>query len=121
MGVRMNKNQVKGRARLVKGKATKLTGKLLHKPKLVAKGQLQEVSGTIEATWGDARSVASRKATAAKRTLRKETGAAEKSLASAARTLRKKGSAAGKGVAGATRQAAAGARRAGKRVASRAK
>lgn len=117
----MNRNQVKGRARVVKGKTTELAGKLLRKPKLVAKGRLQEVAGTVQATWGDARSVAGRKATAAKRTLRKEASAVEKSLSSAARTLRKKGRSAGKGVASATRQAAGGARKAGKRAVSRAK
>ena len=68
----MNKDQVKGRIRKAKGKAKEVAGKLLHKPKLTAKGKLQKAAGTVQATYGDLKSVATKRAIAANRTVEKK-------------------------------------------------
>ncbi len=81
----MNKNQVKGRVRMAKGKAEEVAGKLLHKPTLTARGKLQEAAGAVQAAYGDARSTASRRAASAKRAIKKQGRAVKKRVARKAR------------------------------------
>jgi uncharacterized protein YjbJ (UPF0337 family) len=81
----MNKDQVKGRIRVARGKAKEVAGKLLHKPSLTVKGRLQEAAGTVQAAYGDVKSSASKRAASAKRTLRKKGRAVKKRVASKAK------------------------------------
>jgi uncharacterized protein YjbJ (UPF0337 family) len=49
----MNKDQVKGRIEEVKGEARKVAGKMSGNKKLERKGTIQNVSGKIQAGYGD--------------------------------------------------------------------
>ncbi|HEX3062318.1 MAG TPA: CsbD family protein [Usitatibacter sp.] len=51
----MNRDQVKGRAKEMAGKAQKATGRVLGKTGMQAKGLVKEAGGKIQKTVGDAR------------------------------------------------------------------
>jgi uncharacterized protein YjbJ (UPF0337 family) len=51
----MNKDQIKGRAEEVSGKAKAAVGKVLKDGELVNKGRVEEVGGKARATYGDAK------------------------------------------------------------------
>lgn len=51
----VNKDQVKGRIRKVKGEAKKVAGKISGNKSLQIKGAIQNVSGEIQAGYGDLR------------------------------------------------------------------
>ena len=51
----MNRDQVKGRATEVAGKAKKATGRVLGDRKMEVKGAMKEAGGKIRKTVGDAR------------------------------------------------------------------
>jgi uncharacterized protein YjbJ (UPF0337 family) len=51
----MNRDQVKGRAKEVAGKAKKNAGRAVGSPKIEAKGLAKEAGGKIQKTVGDAR------------------------------------------------------------------
>jgi uncharacterized protein YjbJ (UPF0337 family) len=51
----MNKDQVKGAAKNVAGKAQQKTGKLLRNRKQQAKGLAKQVAGKLQKNYGDAR------------------------------------------------------------------
>jgi uncharacterized protein YjbJ (UPF0337 family) len=56
MGVAMpresTKDQVKGKAREIKGKIKKKAGRVLHRPVLVAEGQGEEIAGKVQRKVG---------------------------------------------------------------------
>lgn len=49
----MNKDQIKGRAKKTKGTVKEATGKALGDDKLQAKGKVEKLAGSIQATYGD--------------------------------------------------------------------
>jgi uncharacterized protein YjbJ (UPF0337 family) len=51
----MNRDQVKGRANEVAGKAKKTTGRVIGNRKMEAKGAMKEAGGKIRKTVGDVR------------------------------------------------------------------
>jgi len=51
----MNRDQIKGRASEVAGKAKKATGRVIGNRTMEAKGALKEAGGKIRKTVGDAR------------------------------------------------------------------
>jgi uncharacterized protein YjbJ (UPF0337 family) len=51
--VAINKDQVKGRVKVVKGTAKQVTGKLVGSKRLQAKGNIQKKLGTVQAKYGD--------------------------------------------------------------------
>jgi uncharacterized protein YjbJ (UPF0337 family) len=51
----MNKDQVKGRVDQVKGKATELAGKLTDNEKMKSEGKADQISGKVQAGYGDAK------------------------------------------------------------------
>lgn len=51
--MRINKDQVKGRAKEAKGKIKEVTGKLLRNENLEAKGKVQKILGEAQAKFGD--------------------------------------------------------------------
>ena len=52
----MNKNQVSGRAKTVKGKTKEIAGKITGNEKLEQEGKVDQVSGKIESGYGDVKS-----------------------------------------------------------------
>lgn len=52
----MNKNQVNGRARTVKGKTKEVAGKITGNEKLEQEGRVDQVSGKVESGYGDLKS-----------------------------------------------------------------
>ncbi len=81
----MNKDQVKGRMKKVAGKAKAAVGKVLGKPALTARGKLQVVAGTIQAGYGDLKSVAKKKVATGRRTAAKKGAAIEKKVSKQAK------------------------------------
>jgi uncharacterized protein YjbJ (UPF0337 family) len=57
----MNKDQVKGRAKLVAGKIEKTVGHAIGSTKTEAKGLVKEVEGKFQKAVGDARNAATDK------------------------------------------------------------
>jgi uncharacterized protein YjbJ (UPF0337 family) len=51
----MNKDQVKGRVNVAKGKIKEVAGKLVGNGKLEAKGKVQKIAGKVQAGFGDAK------------------------------------------------------------------
>jgi uncharacterized protein YjbJ (UPF0337 family) len=49
----INKDQVKGRLKVVKGTVKQVTGKLVGSKKLQAKGNIQKNLGKVQAKYGD--------------------------------------------------------------------
>jgi len=49
----MNKNQVKGSARIAAGRLQRATGKLLGSPKQKARGTLRQAAGKLQKVRGD--------------------------------------------------------------------
>jgi uncharacterized protein YjbJ (UPF0337 family) len=49
----MNKNQVKGRVRIVTGKLREAAGKLVGNERLEARGKIQRALGYTQANFGD--------------------------------------------------------------------
>lgn len=49
----INKDQVKGRVRVVKGAVKQVAGKLVGSKKLQAKGRIQKNLGRVQAKYGD--------------------------------------------------------------------
>jgi uncharacterized protein YjbJ (UPF0337 family) len=84
----MNKNQVKGRIKRVKGKASAIAGKVLHRPTLTAKGKLQQAAGTVQAVYGDLRSVAAKRAGASRKAVKKKGAVLEKQVRKKVRKAR---------------------------------
>lgn len=54
----MNKDQVKGSAKIVEGKAQELGGKLVGSDKQQAKGLAKQAAGHVEKAFGDVKSAA---------------------------------------------------------------
>ena len=52
----MNKNQVKGRTKTVKGKAKEIAGKITGNEKLEQEGRVDQISGKVESSYGDLKS-----------------------------------------------------------------
>jgi uncharacterized protein YjbJ (UPF0337 family) len=51
----MNKDQVKGRAEAAKGKIKEAAGKVVGNDRLKGEGQVDQVAGKTQATYGDAK------------------------------------------------------------------
>ncbi len=49
----INKDQVKGRVKVVKGAVKQVTGKLVGSKRLQAKGSIQKNLGKVQAKYGD--------------------------------------------------------------------
>ncbi len=49
----INKDQVRGRVKVVKGAVTQVTGRLVGSKKLQAKGKIQKNLGKVQAKYGD--------------------------------------------------------------------
>ncbi len=49
----INKDQVKGRVKVVKGTVKQVTGKLVGSKRLQAKGNIQKNLGKVQAKFGD--------------------------------------------------------------------
>jgi uncharacterized protein YjbJ (UPF0337 family) len=49
----INKDQVKGRVKVVKGTVKQVTGKLVGNKRLQAKGSIQKNLGKVQAKYGD--------------------------------------------------------------------
>jgi uncharacterized protein YjbJ (UPF0337 family) len=49
----INKDQVKGRVKVVKGTVKQVTGKLVGSKRLQAKGNIQKNFGKVQAKYGD--------------------------------------------------------------------
>jgi uncharacterized protein YjbJ (UPF0337 family) len=49
----INKDQVKGRVKVVKGTVKQVTGKLVGSKRLQAKGNIQKNLGKVQAKYGD--------------------------------------------------------------------
>jgi uncharacterized protein YjbJ (UPF0337 family) len=52
-GMRMNKDQLKGRVRSAKGKVKEIVGKIVGNQRLESKGKVQKVAGEIQTSYGD--------------------------------------------------------------------
>jgi uncharacterized protein YjbJ (UPF0337 family) len=52
----MNKDQVKGRIRKIKGKVKETAGKLVGNTRLEHKGKLEQTAGTVQTGYGDLKS-----------------------------------------------------------------
>lgn len=52
----MNKNQVSGRTKTVKGKTKEVAGKITGNEKLEQEGRIDQVSGKVESGYGDLKS-----------------------------------------------------------------
>jgi uncharacterized protein YjbJ (UPF0337 family) len=52
----VNKNQVKGRTKTVKGKTMEIAGKITGNEKLEQEGRIDQVSGKVESSYGDLKS-----------------------------------------------------------------
>jgi len=53
--VRMNKDQVKGRAETAKGKAKEVTGKAVKNRRLESEGKIDQIAGKTQSDYGDAK------------------------------------------------------------------
>jgi uncharacterized protein YjbJ (UPF0337 family) len=51
----MNKDQVKGSAKRVKGKIQEITGKAVGNPDLEARGDANQIAGKTQKAYGDAK------------------------------------------------------------------
>ena len=51
----MNKDQVEGRLDQAKGKVKEVTGKVVGNEKLEGKGVVEQASGKVQSTYGDAK------------------------------------------------------------------
>ena len=51
----MNKDQVKGRLEEAKGKVKEATGKLVGNKRLEAEGDVEQIAGKVQKTYGDAK------------------------------------------------------------------
>jgi uncharacterized protein YjbJ (UPF0337 family) len=51
----MNEHQVKGRAEQVKGKVKEAAGRAVGNDRLRAKGEVEQVTGATQKTYGDAK------------------------------------------------------------------
>jgi uncharacterized protein YjbJ (UPF0337 family) len=51
----MNKDQVEGRLDQAKGKVKEVTGKVVGNEKLESKGVVEQASGKVQSTYGDAK------------------------------------------------------------------
>ena len=58
----MNKDQVEGRLDQAKGKIKELAGKVIDNDRLEAKGKADQVSGKVQAGFGDSKEVVKDKA-----------------------------------------------------------
>jgi uncharacterized protein YjbJ (UPF0337 family) len=56
----MNKDQVKGRAEEAKGKIKEIAGKAVGNPRVEAEGDLEQMAGKVQKTYGDAKNQASK-------------------------------------------------------------
>ena len=54
----MNKDQVKGRAEEAKGKIKEIAGKTVGNPRVEAEGDVEQLAGKIQKTYGDAKNEA---------------------------------------------------------------
>jgi uncharacterized protein YjbJ (UPF0337 family) len=54
----MNKDQVKGRVEEAKGKIKEVAGRVAGKPATELEGDLQQVAGKVQKTYGDAKNEA---------------------------------------------------------------
>lgn len=52
-GMSANKDRIRGRVKVAKGKIKEVTGKLLGNRRLQAKGKVQKILGKTQATFGD--------------------------------------------------------------------
>lgn len=86
----MNKDQVKGRVKKAAGGAKVVAGKVLHSPALTAKGRLQQAAGSVQATYGDLKSVARREAAKTRRTTKKKGAVVAKKVKKQARKVSRK-------------------------------
>jgi uncharacterized protein YjbJ (UPF0337 family) len=56
----MNKDQVKGRVEEAKGKIKEIAGKAVGNPRVEAEGDIEQIAGTVQKTYGDAKNQASK-------------------------------------------------------------
>jgi uncharacterized protein YjbJ (UPF0337 family) len=56
----MNKDQIKGRAKEVKGKVKEIAGKTVGNPRVEAEGDVEQIAGKLQKTYGDARNEATK-------------------------------------------------------------
>lgn len=56
----MNKDQVKGRVEEAKGKIKEIAGKAVGNPRVEAEGDLEQMAGKVQKTYGDAKNQASK-------------------------------------------------------------
>jgi len=54
----MNKDQVKGRVEEAKGKVKEIAGKAVGNPRVEAEGDVEQLAGKIQKTYGDAKNEA---------------------------------------------------------------
>ncbi len=58
----MNKDQVKGRLDQAKGKVKEITGKVVNSDRIEAEGKADQMSGKVQAGYGDAKQAVKDKA-----------------------------------------------------------
>jgi len=58
----MNKDQIAGRIDQAKGKVVEVTGKIIDNEKLEAEGKADQLSGKVQANFGDAKEAVKDKA-----------------------------------------------------------
>jgi len=54
----MNKDQVKGRVEQAKGKVKEIAGRAVGNPRVEAEGDVEQLAGKLQKTYGDAKSEA---------------------------------------------------------------
>ncbi len=54
----MNKDQVKGRVKEIKGKVKEIAGRTVGNPRVEAEGDVDQVAGKVQKTYGDAKNEA---------------------------------------------------------------
>ncbi len=54
----MNKDQVKGTAKEIKGKVKEIAGRAVGNPRVEAEGDVDQVAGKVQKTYGDAKNAA---------------------------------------------------------------
>ncbi len=56
----MNKDQVKGRVQEAKGKIKEVAGKAVGNPRVEAEGDVDQLAGKVQKTYGDAKNQANK-------------------------------------------------------------
>jgi uncharacterized protein YjbJ (UPF0337 family) len=56
----MNKDQIKGHAKEVKGKVKEIAGRAVGNPRVEAKGDEEQVIGKVQKTYGDIKNEANK-------------------------------------------------------------